>query len=135
MAGVQSKPAGTISRPAARDLSDNQYHAAAIASDEEFDYGDSSAGTTVLGVLQNAPEAQGEVAEIATEGTSLLVVDGNSVNIAAGDPLGSNSNYHGVKVTTDNAQYFCIALEPSTADGDLIEVKLLGPRYLGVDAE
>ncbi|ACL05241.1 hypothetical protein Dalk_3553 [Desulfatibacillum aliphaticivorans] len=134
MAGVQSKPAGRLSRQAARDLSDYQHHAAVINTDGEFDYGDSSAGAVVLGVLQNAPDAQGRVAEIATAGTSLLRVDGASVNIAPGDHLGSNSNYHGVKVSADDDLFFAVALEAATADDDLIEVMLLGPRYLGVSA-
>lgn len=130
MAGVQSKPEARLSRQAARDLSSYQFHAAAINSSQEFDYGNSAAGAVVLGVLQNAPDAQGQVAEIATAGTSLLRVDGASVNIAPGDRLGSNSNYHGVKVTVDKNLFFAIALEPATADDDLIEVMLLGPCYL-----
>lgn len=130
MGGAQAIPAGPLTREAARDLSDYQYHTMQIASDEEFDYVDTSAAGVCLGVLQNKPEAQGEEAEIATRGTSLLRVDGNSANIAAGDPLGSNSNYHGVKVTVDKDQYFALALEPSTADDDLIEVMLVGPSYL-----
>lgn len=132
MGGVQAQPAGQITREAARDLSDYQYHAMLIASDEQVDYVDTSSSGICIGVLQNTPEAEGEEAEIATRGTSLLRVDGNSVNIAAGDPLGSNSSYHGAKVTVDKDQYFAIALEPSTADDDLIEVLLVGASYLAV---
>ncbi len=134
MAGNQAKPAARLSREAARDLSSYLYHAATINTSEEFDYADSSDDAVVLGVLQNAPTAQGKEAEIATAGTSLLRVDGNSVNIAPGDFLGSNSNYHGVKVAADDDQYFAIALEAATADDDLIEVMLVGPRSLGVSA-
>jgi len=130
MGGVQAKPAGTITREAARDLSDYQYHAMQIASAAQIDYVDTSSSGTALGILQNAPEAENYEAEVATEGTSLLRVDGNSVNIAPGDPLGSNSNYHGAKVTVDKDPYFCIALEASTADNDLIEVKLVGHSFL-----
>jgi hypothetical protein len=124
--GVQAKPSGLITRGAARDLSSYQYHAMTIDTDTNIDYVDTSSSGQAAGVLQNAPAAAGREAEVATEGTSLLRVDGNSVNIAAGDLLGSNSNYHGAKVTTDGAAYFCMAMEPSTADDDLIEVKLLG---------
>lgn len=127
----QAKPEGTITRGGARDLTDYQYHAMQITSAEVIDYADTSAGNSVLGILQNADcDAAGRAAEVATEGTSLLRVDGNSVNIAPGDKLGSNSSYHGVKVTADKAKYFCIALEPSTADNDLIEVKMTGESYL-----
>ena len=130
--GVQAKPSGLITREAARDLSDYQYHAMTVASDTQFDYTNTatSTGGDAIGILQNAPAAEGREAEVATEGTSLLYVDGNSVNIAAQAKLGSNSNYHGVAVTSDAARYFAIALEASTADGDLIEVKLVGPQTI-----
>lgn len=130
MAGAQMNPGGVITREAARDLEDYQYHAMQITSGEEMDYANTAGGDSVLGILQNKPDAAGKAADVATEGTSLLRVDGNSVNIAPGDKLGSNSSYHGVKVTADKAVYFCIALEPSAADNDLIEVKLVGESYL-----
>jgi hypothetical protein len=98
-------------------------------TDGRIDYGDSSAGAIVLGPLRNKPEALGEEAEIALFGTALLKVDG-STPIAEGDKIGSNSSYVGVKVTADKALYFAIALEPSDADGDLIEVLLCGPSYI-----
>ena len=123
----ESKPSGLITRAAERDLSSYQYHAMTINTDGEIDYVDTSSTGIAWGALQNAPDAAGGEAEIATEGTSLLYVDANSSNIAIGDLLGSNSNYHGIKVTADTAKYFCAALDASTADGDLIEVKLLGP--------
>lgn len=130
--GVQAKPTGTITREAARDLSDYQYHAMKIDTDSQIDYVDTSSAGVCIGVLQNAPDAAGEEAEVATEGTSLLYVDGNSTSIAEGDPLASNSNYHGHKADSDQEQFFAIALQPSTADGDLIEVMLVGPSYLAV---
>ena len=123
----ESKPSGLITRAAARDLSSYQYHAMQVTTSDTIDYVDTSSTGVGWGVLQNAPAAAGREGEIATEGTSLLYVDGNSSNIAIGAYLGSNSNYHGVAVTADTAQYFAVALEASTADGDLIEVKLTGP--------
>jgi len=128
--GVQAKPTGTITRAAARDLSDYQYHAVKFTTSNTVDYVDSSSAGPVNGVLQNAPDAANAEAEVATEGTSLLYVDGNSNNIAIGALLGSNSNYHGALVTSDTAIYFAQALEASTADGDLIEVKLLGQQTI-----
>lgn len=128
--GVQAKPTGLITRGAARDLSSYQYHAVKLDSSGDVDYVDTSSAGHSIGVLQNAPAAAARNAEVATEGTSLLVVDGASSNIAIGDLLGSNSAYHGVKVSADLAAYFCQAMEASTADGDLIEVNLLGPNTI-----
>jgi len=128
--GVQAKPSGLITRGAARDLSSYQYHAMKLDTDGNVDYVDTSSAGHGAGVLQNAPAAAGYEAEIATEGTTLLRVDAASSNIAIGDLLGSNSNYHGVKVSADEARYFCQAMEASTADDDLIEVKLLGPNTI-----
>jgi len=130
--GVQAKPAGTITREAARDLSSYQYHAMKLDSNGAIDYVDTSSAGHAAGVLQNAPAAAGREAEIATEGTSLLYVDGSGSSnaIAIGDLLGSNSAYRGVKVSSDQARYFCQAMEASSAAGDLIEVKLLGPNTI-----
>ena len=127
--GVQAKPDSTLTRQAARDLSSYQYHAMK-QTNQTFDYADSSSGDMVMGVLQNNPDTTGKEAEIATGGTTLLYVDANSPNIAVGDHLGSNSNFHGVQVTGDDAFYFAIAMEAATADGDIIEAKLVGPSYI-----
>ena len=127
--GVQAKPKGTITREAARALTSYQYHAMKITTSKTIDYVDTSSAGPVNGVLQNAP-GSGQEAEIATEGTSLLRVDGNSSNIAIGDKIGSNSNFHGVVVTANNAIYFAQAMQASTADDDLVEVKLLGQQTI-----
>lgn len=127
-------PGGSITREAAGDLSDHLYHAMQITSNEQVDCADTSEGDVAIGVLHSKPRGEGEEAETVTRGTSLLRVDGEDVNVAPGDHLGSNFNYHGVKVTNDKDPYFCIALEPSNADNDLTEVLLLGPRYLRVPA-
>jgi len=124
--GVQAKPKGLITREAARDLSDYQYHAVKIDTSKQIDYSNGDA----VGVLQNDPSAEGKEAEVATEGTSLLVVDGNSENIAIGDKINSNASYHGIKADSDKEWYFAIAMEASSADGDLIEVQLVGAQYL-----
>jgi len=127
--GRQAQPTGLITRPAARDLSSYQYHAVGVNASGQLDYTDTSSASNMnaLGAIQNAPAAAGLEAEMATEGTTLLFVDAASPAIAIGDKLGSNSNYHGVKVSADKARYFAVALEAATADGDLIEAKLVGP--------
>ncbi|MFA5387200.1 MAG: hypothetical protein WC322_02280 [Candidatus Paceibacterota bacterium] len=127
----QSKQVFEVTREAARDLSDYQYHAMKIDTSNQIDYVDTSSAGAGIGILQNKPEAEGQEAEVRVLGTSLMYVDGNSINIGVEDMLGSNSNYHGVKVDADKDQYFAIALEASSADGDLIEVLLLGgPHYI-----
>jgi hypothetical protein len=129
--GVQAKPGGLITREAARDLSSYQYHAMTVDSNGRIDYADSSAATNVIGILQNAPTALGAEAEVATEGTSLFRVTGSgTVTIMC--KLGSDGSYHGAKVTADKAIYFAEAMEASSTDDDLIEVKLLGTRNISV---
>ena len=129
MAGDQSNPSGLITRPAARDLSDYQYHAMKIDSNGDIDYADTSNSDVAIGILQNAPDEAGAEAEVATEGTSKYVVTGSDT-IAAGDKLGSDSSYHGKKVTASKAVYFALAMEAATADGDIIEAKLVGHTYV-----
>jgi hypothetical protein len=127
--GVQAKPKGLITREAKRDLSDYQYCAMKIDTDGYIDYADTSNGDIAIGVLQNAPDTAGEEAEVATEGTSLFKA--TESGITEGSLLGSDSNYRAAAVTADNAPYFAIAMEDPSADGDLIEAKLVGFSYIG----
>ena len=124
MSSGQSKVLQSLTRPSARDLSSYQYHAMKIDTSDQIDYVDTSSAGTCIGILQNKPDTAGEEGEIAIAGTSLLIVTATSTNIAVGDKLGSDASYHGAKVSTDTSKYFAIALEASTADGDLIEVLL-----------
>lgn len=132
MATGQSKVSTLITRPAARDLSNYQYYAGKLNTSGDVDYGDSSSADIVLGPINNEPAAAtGAEVELAVGGTALLIVNG-TVNggIAVGSFIGSNTAYKGVNVTGDDAYYFAIALEASTADGDIIEVLLVGPSYI-----
>jgi hypothetical protein len=121
---------GSITREAARDLSAYQYHAVKINTDGRIDYANTGGGDVAIGVLQNAPAALGEAAEVAVLGTSLLYVTGGTTDVTVGCHVGSDSNYRGVKVTADKAAYFAVALELGDSDGDLVEVLLTGPQYL-----
>lgn len=132
MATGQCKTTNRLSRPAARDLSAYQYYAMKVDTNKDVDYGDSSAGAIVLGPLENKPDnAAGAECDIAIAGTALLIVDGTAGGgISVGSKIGSNNAYKGVAVTADDAYFFAVALEASTADGDIIEVLLVGPGYI-----
>lgn len=108
---------------ASADLSTYQYHAINIASAAV-----ALAGTgNAMGILQNKP-ISGEPADICFFGICMMLVDGSGAAIAEGDALGSDASGHGVKQATDNGVMVAIALEASTAAGDIITVLAVGPR-------
>jgi len=109
---------------ASGDLSSYQWHAVKYASDGQAEL--AGAGEAAIGILQNDPDAEGEEAEVGMIGISKAVVDGNSVNIAKLDPLKVNASGHLCKADTDKDIFIAQALEASTADGDVIRVRLLG---------
>jgi hypothetical protein len=86
MPGERLSGAGIDSWPAAANLSTHQFKFVKIVATGVDVCG---AGEIIDGVLQNDPET-GEAAAVMFEaGLSSLVVNGQSVNIAAGDPLES----------------------------------------------
>ncbi len=75
----------------------------------------------------------GQNIPIASEGRGRLTVDGSGTAIVAGDYLkpadsesGLASDGYGVKAGTDKDIYGAIALDPSTAKGDIIRVEIVG---------
>lgn len=86
------------------------------------------AGEMAAGILVNDPTS-GRAAAVRHVGIELLVVNGNSVNIAFGDNLESAANGIGVKSTADKKIIGGIALGAATADGVKIPVLVLGPKY------
>lgn len=80
-----------------------------------------------VGVLQNKPDRAGAAAEIRHHGISRCVVDGNATNIAIGDLITSDAAGKGVVADTIDDLAFGIALEASTADGDVISILMNGP--------
>jgi len=120
--------------PAKRDLSSYQYHTVTLDTDGNIDYCDTSAATMPLGILQNKPSAANQEAEVVFQGRSLMVVNAGT-DISQMDKLGSGNDYHGVKVTADDALYFAIALEDATEDGDIIDVMVVGPSYISTSAD
>lgn len=81
----------------------------------------------VLGVAQDVVTVADQVIPMQIAGIAPVRVLGNSVNIAIGDRLCAGTGGKGVKFSTLDAtpqQSFGIALDPSTADGDIIRVLL-----------
>jgi len=113
----------TESYKAVPDLSLKQYFAVKLTSTEnDIVLADAGAG---IGILQNKPEAQ-QGAEVRHHGISRHVVDGNATNIAIGDLITSDAAGKGVVADTIGDLAYAIALEASTADGDIISVLMMG---------
>lgn len=111
------------------DLSSYQYHAVTLDTNGLINICDTSAGTIPLGILQNKPTAANQEAEVTILGRSLMLVNAGT-DISQMDFLGSGNDYHGLKVSGDDALYFALALEDATEDGDIIDVMVVGPSYI-----
>lgn len=84
-----------------------------------------SSNAGLFGIAAEAAASGNHVA-VFTNGLGRLTVNGNSVNIAAGDKLKSTGSAGiGVKAATDKDEYIAIALEPATADGVEIDVLII----------
>lgn len=84
---------------------------------------DTTTSAGPIGVTAEAV-ASGGNATIFHEGEAYLIVNGNSVNIAAGDYLKATTAGYGVKSASDGDEFGAIALEPATTDAKLIRVLL-----------
>lgn len=115
----------TESYEAGADLSSDQYKAVALHTTENQVVLAGAGGG--IGVLQNKPDTVGQGAEVRHHGISRHVVDGNATNIAIGDLITSDANGKGVVADTIDDLAYGIALEASTADGDVISILMLGP--------
>jgi hypothetical protein len=112
-----------MSFSAGADLSAKQHYIVKISAANTVDL--CGAGEAAIGVLQNDP-ASGRAASVLIIGVTYMVVNGNSVNIAAGDPITSAAGGVGVKGTTDKKGLIGYALQAATADGVKISVLLTG---------
>src|SRR3990170_4925257 len=119
MAGAVSFSGDGFSAKAAGDLSALQ-----------FRFMKMSAADTLIGVLQNKPNAAGKAASVKVIGGSKLQVDATT-DIAAGDKLTSDANGKGIKTTTDTHHVGAIALEAATNDGEIISVMLVNYKFAG----
>lgn len=87
---------------------------------------------TAINAAYDAAAAAGDIVNVQTEGETYLYVNGQSVNIAAGDPLTSTTAGVGVKSTTNGDWIGAIALGPATADGVKILVRVINPSRQSV---
>jgi hypothetical protein len=83
-----------------------------------------TSATAVFGILKNAPKS-GEVANVVMpqEGTMKVVAAGV---IALGAYVTSDSSGKAVSTTTNKDICMGIALQAAAADGDIIEIALVG---------
>lgn len=100
------------------DLSAYQYHWMKISSSRTVNL----CGNTEqpYGILQNDPAAAGRPAEVMVYGISNLVAGGS---ITAGNLVGSDTNGHGVAVSTDDLYFGGIAREDA-ATSDIFSILL-----------
>lgn len=110
---------------AEQDLSTKQYYAVEYgAAAGQVDLADAN-GDYIVGILQNKPKA-GEAACVrCIPGTSTkAVVNGSGTAIGYGDPLKVAAGGKLVKAASDKDFVVARAEGASTADGDIIDVRL-----------
>lgn len=120
---------GRFSAPASADYSTAatyQYHFMKLSTTGQLVV--CGAGDKIIGVLQDTP-ASGVAGEYFYAGISRLVVDGNAGAIAAGDYLKADASGQGVKTTTNGDEVGAVAMQASTAAGDIIAVQIRLIRY------
>ena len=97
------------------DLSEKQFYAVTLETSGKIALAD-SAGEKCLGILQNKPSADGKIGRVRINGVSKVVV---STSVEEGAELSAMA---AGKLTPALAGHYVLAmaLEPSSADGDII---------------
>lgn len=106
---------------AAADLSTKQFHFVKITADRTVN--SAGAGEMAVGVLQDAPSAAAQAANVRMLGTTEIVA---GAAFAAGVRLKANASGRAIEAATANDDFYAIALEAATADGDVVEAFLAG---------
>jgi len=124
---IYSGPAATATAPASGDLSASQYCFVTLNTSGQVAV--AGAGATPVGVLKNAPNAAGDPATYWLCGSGAIVklkVDGNAAAITEDgqDKLKSDASGRGVLTVTDKDYYAAIGHADSSAQGDIIAVRL-----------
>jgi hypothetical protein len=125
---AQSMPVLQKTFKAAGDLSLLQFTFVKLSAD--YTVAACGDGEAPIGILQNNPAVAGLGAVVRLLGTSKLKVDGNASAISAGSLLKSGADGAGHVTTTNKHKVAAMALEGSTADGDIIEVMMLPLTYI-----
>jgi hypothetical protein len=107
----------------------NAYRAVVITSGEFVQAGAGSGTKGVHAYLSQDAYADGDTVTAFRSGDGLLTVNGNSVNIAAGDYIKTTANGIGVKAATAGDIASFRALAAATTDGAIIRVDILNPPY------
>lgn len=110
----------SITIEAGGDLSAGQYKFVTLASDGQVDL-TASAGGAALGVLQNAPAAAGEPAQVAIAGRVKVTAGGT---FTAGDKIQSDASGDAIGGVTTADHALGYALESAVA-GDVVAIVLL----------
>lgn len=112
---------------AAADLSASQFLAVEYTAVDTVNV--CNAATDVgFGILLNKPKL-GQAAVVRHLGVSKAVSDGSGTAIVAGDLVGPNAAGKLVKKAAADFSVIGQALDPSTANGTIIRVKLGAPGY------
>lgn len=108
--------------PTGADLSTKQFYAVQLTTSLTITLADATVRT--IGILQDTPPTNGATGTVRVQGISRAISDGSGTAIAAMDALAPDANGVLTKTTTDNDEIVAIALEPSTASGQIIAVLL-----------
>ena len=111
-----------ISFPAAGDLSGFQFYPVTLRTDGRI-VTTSTTTDILLGVLQDTPSAQDEMAAVAVEGVTKLVAYGGA--IATGAALGVTTGGVATATTTDNQNIVARSLEQVADAGTNLVISAL----------
>lgn len=106
-------------------LAAKQYHIVKFASTAGEVVIASAATDKIAGVVQNDPIA-GQEADVAVLGIAKVVA---AASVAAGDHITTNTTGRAATTTTGNNHVLGIALDASSANGDVIRVALAISNY------
>jgi hypothetical protein len=114
---------------AAADLSAHQFKflmgAAASGNSQLARVNVATANARVIGILQNKPPTANQGAVVRVSGRSKLVVDGSGTAITVGLPLKATTAGVGIAAASDKDKVGAIALEASSASGDIIDTLIM----------
>lgn len=103
---------------ASADLSSYQYTIVKAATWPQIQVA-SAATDSILGVLQNDPNAAGQPAEVACLGVCKVIAGGS---ITVGDHVTTNSTGYAATTTSANNHVLGVALDTASTSGDIIRV-------------